>query len=213
LYKENVKSFYDNLETIYSKHKYSLDRIWNCDESGAQAGKNGGRVVIARIGAHRVHSIVPNQREWLSVLVSINAAGFSIPSFYIFREKRFGQNYIQQCGVGATMAMQLKAWMTSYLFGAWVLHFIELVRESGSISQEHHHLLILDGHISHVSMEVVQVARRAGLDLLTLPSHTSHALQPLDVSIFKPFKQFFGQYRDYWMSRNLNQPASKNTLT
>jgi hypothetical protein len=193
-------------------HNYSPDRIWNCDESGAQARKNGGGIVIARTGARRVHSIVPDHREWLSVLVCINAAGLSIPSFYIFRGKRFGQNYIQRCEPGATMAMQPRAWMTSYLFGAWVSHFIELVHESGSISQEHHHLLILDGHISHVSVEVVQEARRVRLDLLTLPSYTSHALQPLDVSVFKPFKQFFHQYRDYWMSRNLNQPTSKDTL-
>jgi hypothetical protein len=102
--------------------------------------------------------------------------------------------------------------MTSYLFGAWVSRFIELVQESASISPEHRHLIILDGYISHVSIEVVQKARSVGLDLLTLPSHTSHALQPLDVSIFKPFKQFFPQYRDYWMSRNLNQAASKDTL-
>jgi hypothetical protein len=212
LCEDNVKSFYDNLQILYSTHNYSPDRIWNCDESGAQAGKNGGGIVIVRTGARRVHSIVPDQREWLSVLVCINAAGFSIPFFYIFRGKRFGQNYIQRCEPGATMAMQPRAWMTSYLFGAWVSRFIELVRESGSISQEHRHLLILDGQISHVSVEIVQEARRAGLDILTLPSHTSHALQPLDVSVFKPFKQFFRQYRDYWMSRNLNQPASKDTL-
>jgi hypothetical protein len=123
--------------------------------SGAQAGKNGGGIVIARTGACRVHSIVPDQREWLSVLVCINAAGFSIPSFYIFRGKRFGQNYIQYCEAGATMSMQPRAWMTSYLFGAWVSRFIELVQEIGSISPEHRHLLILDGHISHVSVEVV----------------------------------------------------------
>ena len=144
-----------------------------------------------------MHSIVPDQRKWLFVLVSINATGFSIPSFYIFRGKRFGKNYIQRCEACATMAMQPKAWMTSYLFGAWILHFIELVPESSSISQEHHHLLILDGYISHVNMEVVQVAKRTRLDLLTFPSHTSHALQPLAVSVFKPFKQFFWQYRDY----------------
>jgi hypothetical protein len=159
-----------------------------------------------------MHSVVPDQREWLSVLVCINAAGSSFPFFYIFRGKRFGQNYIQRCEAGATMAMQPRAWMTSYLFGAWVSRFIELVRASGSITPEYRHLLILDGHISHVSVEVVQEARRVGLDLLTLPSHTSHALQPLDVSVFKPFKQFFRQYRDYWMSKNLNQPASKDTL-
>jgi hypothetical protein len=106
LFEDNVKSFYDNLQTLYSMHNYSPDRIWNCDESGAQARKNRGGVVIARTGAHRVHSIVPDQRNWLSVLVCINVAGLSIPSFYIFRGKRFGQNYIQRYELGTTMAMQ-----------------------------------------------------------------------------------------------------------
>jgi hypothetical protein len=212
LCRDNVKSFYDNLVTLYNLHNYSPDRIWNCDESWAQVGKNWGGVVIARTGARRVHSIVPDQREWLSVLVCINAADVAIPSFYIFRGKRFGQNYIRHCKASATMAMQPRAWMTSYLFSAWMLRFIDLVRVSNPISPDHQHLLILDGHISYVSVEVVQEARRVGLDILTLPSHTSHALQPIDVSIFKPFKQFFRQYRDYWMFRNLNEAASKDTL-
>jgi hypothetical protein len=64
-------------------------------------GKIGG-VVIARTGARRVHSVVPNQHEWLSILVCINAAGVAISSFYIFRGKRLGQNYIQRCEPGAT---------------------------------------------------------------------------------------------------------------
>jgi hypothetical protein len=105
LCKDNIKSFYDNLETLYSLHKYSPDRIWNCDESGTQAGKNGGGIVIARTGARHVYSIVLDQQEWLSVLVCINATGSAIPSFYIFRGKRFGQNYIQRCEPHATMAM------------------------------------------------------------------------------------------------------------
>jgi hypothetical protein len=90
--------------------------------------------------------------------------------------------------------------------------FIEFVCASSSISPSHRHLLIMDGHISHVNVEVVKEAKRVGLDLLTLPSHTPHALQPLDVSVFKPLKQFFKQYRDFWMFRNLNEGASKDTL-
>jgi hypothetical protein len=31
----------------------------------------------------------------------------------------------------------------------------------------------------------------AGLDIVSLSSHTSHVLQPLDVSCFKPFKIAF----------------------
>ena len=61
----NVTNFYDNLQTLYAAHKYPPTRIWNCDESGAQAGQNGGAIIIARIGAKHVHSLIPDQREWL----------------------------------------------------------------------------------------------------------------------------------------------------
>jgi hypothetical protein len=63
-------------------------------------------MVIAKRGARRVHSIVPNQREWLSVLVAVNATEQAIPAFYIFRGKRCSQNYIEHCEPRATMAMQ-----------------------------------------------------------------------------------------------------------
>lgn len=102
--------------------------------------------------------------------------------------------------------------MASYLFSAWISHFIASVRRVGAISPENRHLLILDGHNSHVTLDVVREASVAGLDLLTLPAHTSHALQPLDVSVFKPFKQHFREYRDYWSSRNLDETTTKDVL-
>jgi hypothetical protein len=88
-----VDSFYDNLETLYRLHNYPPERLWNCDEIGAQAGREGGGMVIAWRGSRAIHSIKPDQREWLSCLVCINAAGLSIPSFYIFRGRRFRRNY------------------------------------------------------------------------------------------------------------------------
>ena len=81
----NVRNFYNNLEALCAMNEYSLDRIWNCDEIGAQAGNNAGGVIIARTGARRIHSIVRDQREWLPVLVCSNATCSSIPSFYIFK--------------------------------------------------------------------------------------------------------------------------------
>ena len=35
---ENVQSLYKNLERLYGEHNYPPERIWNYDESGAQAG-------------------------------------------------------------------------------------------------------------------------------------------------------------------------------
>ena len=64
LCQENVQGLYGNLQHLYSLHQYSPDRIWNCNESGAQAGRNGGAIVIARRG-----------RVAFTVLCQINESG------------------------------------------------------------------------------------------------------------------------------------------
>jgi hypothetical protein len=208
----HVATFYDNLELMLSRG-YEASYIWNCDESGAQAGQNVGGRVLAKTRVRSVHSIIPKEREWLSVLVCVNAVGYHILSFYIFCGKNFQRDYIKQCEDGASMAMQAKAWMTGQLFKSWIGHFVKNVCDYGlGISLTCRHLLILDGHGSHVTMEVVKIARSVGLDLLILPLHTSHAMQPLDVSCFKPFKQAFWLFKDFWTLQNKSKRASKEVL-
>jgi hypothetical protein len=43
------------------------------------------------------------------------------------------------------------------------------------ISLSNRHFLIIDGHGSHVTLEAIEQAQTFGLDMITLPSHTSHA--------------------------------------
>ena len=43
---------------------------------------------------------------------------------------------------------------------------------------------------------------QSSLDIVSLPSHTSHALQPIDVAYFKPFKTAFKRCRDLWSLEN-----------
>jgi hypothetical protein len=61
------------------------------------------------------------------------------------------------------------------------------------------HLFIFDDHGSHVTLEAIEQAQAFGLDMVTLPSHTSHALQPLDVTCFKPFKIAFRKEKNTTM--------------
>jgi hypothetical protein len=209
---ENVSTFYENLK-IMLQCGYEPQYIWNCDESRAQAGRNGGGRVLAKRGLRSMYSVIPKEREWLSVLVCINTAGYYIPSFYIFCGKTFQRDYIKKCEDNASMAIQSKAWMTIQLFKLWIGHFVKNVCDCGlGISFDCHHLLILDGHGSHVTTNVVKMARSVGLDLLMLPSHTSYAMQPLDVSSFRPFKQAFRLLRNVWTLRNKSAGVSKEIL-
>ena len=122
-----------------------------------------------------MHAQIPNEREWLSVLTFINAASASIPHFFIFKGKRRLQDYIQLCGAGTTMAMQENGYMTSYLFSRWMDHFIEQLEELGNLSPSNRHLIVLDGHKSHFTLDVIQKAKEHGVDMINLPSHSSHA--------------------------------------
>jgi hypothetical protein len=49
-------------------------------------------------------------------------------------------------------------------------------------------LLIVDGHGSHVCAEFACFCMLNKIDLLFLPAHTSHKLQPLDVGVFARLK-------------------------
>ena len=111
-----AESLYSNLEELYTTFQYPLSHIWNCDESGVQAGKSGGATVLAKRGSRAVHSIEPDQREHLSVLSCINGARGCIPNFYILKGTYFLEDYIVHCEAGTMMGMQPNTWMTKWLF-------------------------------------------------------------------------------------------------
>ena len=64
--------------------------------------------VFAPEGARNVHTLIPNEREWISVLIVINAQKTTIPNFYIFKGIRVSRNYLAKCEDGASFEMQKK---------------------------------------------------------------------------------------------------------
>ena len=71
------------------------------------------------------------------------------------------------------------------LFLVWMKVFLKY---SGS---QRPVLLCVDGHASHVNLDVIDLACENDVILFCLPPHTTHALQPLDVSVFKSLKSHF----------------------
>jgi hypothetical protein len=75
-------------------------------------------------------------------------------------------------------------------------HFISSVKPN----KEEKVLLIMDGHSAHTkNLEAIELAWDRGLILISLSAHTTHRLQPLDVSFFKPLSVYFNQAFDKWM--------------
>ena len=91
-------------------------------------------------------------------------------------------------------------------------HFIHKFEKEESLSQERRHLVILDGHKSHINLKVLMIAKDHGIDMISLPSHTSHSLQSLDIACFRPFKVAFRTYSDLWNLKNHGNNCRKEDL-
>ena len=79
----------------------------------------------------------------------------------------------------------------SDIFFEWTSsHFLKFAQRP---SPEDKLLLIFDGHKSHVSIKLLDWAKQNNVVLFVLPAHTSHVLQPLDVTCFGPMERSFNR--------------------
>jgi len=72
------------------------------------------------------------------------------------------------------MVVHTKVFLISFLFKEFLSFFKRSVL--GGIFRNNCHLLALDGHGSHVILEAIEHVQQFGLNMITLPSHISHAL-------------------------------------
>jgi hypothetical protein len=79
--------------------------------------------------------------------------------------------------------------MNSFLFKEFLSFFKRFVPSGMFITNQH--LLVLDNHGSHVTLKEIEQAHEFGLDMITLPTHTFHALQPLDFFVLNHLKLHF----------------------
>ena len=77
----------------------------------------------------------------------------------------------------------------------FVKHFAKHVKPS----EDNKVLLVLDNHESHINLPTIDFCRLNGIVLLSFPPHYFYRLQPLDISVYGPFKHFGNLTMDNWM--------------
>lgn len=74
------------------------------------------------------------------------------------------------------------------------------------------HPTVIRRHSTHYTYNVIQKARQENIHLFVLPPHSSHALQPLDVSVFSPFKQALNTAIHKFMHTNPTRTLTREEL-
>ena len=193
-----VGKFFELLRYEMSTKKYTASQIYNLDETGITTVQDPGRI-IARKGAKQVGKVVSAERgSTTTVVCAMSADGVFVPPVFLFKRKLMNDRLMTNSPPGALGIPSRTGWMDSDLFLVYFRHFIAYVKPS----EANPILVIMDGHQSHKSLALVEMARSNFVTVLTLPPHTSHRMQPLDVSFFSALKSGYNRQMDNWMVKN-----------
>uniref|UniRef100_H2YBW1 DDE-1 domain-containing protein n=1 Tax=Ciona savignyi TaxID=51511 RepID=H2YBW1_CIOSA len=190
--KYNVNLFFDNFESVMQRYKFQPHRIWNLDETGITTVQKPKRI-LAQKGLKQVGQISSSERGVLVTLCCcINAVGQALPPAYIFPRVHF-KNYMLNGAPNGSLGLATQSgWMNTDLFVDTLLHFVKHMNSS----KENPSVLVMDNHQSHLLYDVITLAREHGVNIVTFPPHCSHRMQPLDVSVYGPFKSHYNALLD-----------------
>jgi hypothetical protein len=199
-----IRPWFELVERTKAKYGICDEDVYNFDEASFMIGKIMAQLVVTgseRRG--RPKAIQPGNREWVTTIAAISAAGWAIPPFIIFAGQHYLSAWYEEAEIPRDWVIVISdnGWTTNELGVAWLRHF-NAHTEKRVVGARR--LLILDGHESHNSLEFQELCKENNIYTLCMPAHSSHLLQPLDVGCFSPLKRAYSREVEHLMRHHIN---------
>ena len=115
-----------------------------------------------------------------------------MPPYILYKGKNLYTTWTEGGPAGTLFGVSNSGWMEGANFLDWFKKlFLSAVQH---LSSKPGVVLFVDGHHSHLTLELIELARERGVHLVCFPPHMTHILQPLDVSVYHPLKQAWQQF-------------------
>ena len=181
-------------------------QIWNMDESEFNLEHIPSKVICEK-GQKSVNSRVSSDRQNITVVACINAAGMAMPPMFIAKGKTHKAIHAfstTNAPPGSVWTYQEKAWMEDSLGVQWFKSVFLM-----HCGPERPQVLIMDQHHSHEAEDLLDLAKLENITLFGLPPHTSQFLQPLDRGCFSSLTNGFNKECSEHMSSNVTHVVNK----
>lgn len=194
--RETVNHYFNRLSAIRSRFHITPDNTWNADEKGFAIGQAKQCKVLLRQNRRRSRVRQPGNWEWVSVIECVSATGTVIHAYLIYKGKVHTMgNHDYENREEGTFGLSDNGWSDDRHGFAWLSTHFDPKARSGSLQ---HRLLIIDHHSSHLTVEFIEYCLTYNIHLLCLPSHFTDLLQPFDIGLFSPLKQYYSNTLNTW---------------
>lgn len=185
-------------------------RIFNMDETGMQLCPKTGKVLAPR-NEKNVYIISAGQEHVnITVLCAYSASGQALTPLIVYPYKRnVPAEIASEVPDGYAIGHSESGWMTTSTFYEYIANcfYPQLVQNSVPFPV----VLFLDGHKSHISLELHDFCNDKQIILYCLVAHASHIYQPCDVGIFRPLKSAWKKTVAKHMQES-NKPITKRNF-
>ncbi|XP_046681325.1 MFS-type transporter clz9-like [Homalodisca vitripennis] len=196
---EEVSRFYTNLQKVFEKHAYPPSRIFNQDETGISNVQKKSAKVYDKKGQKRVGTATSAERgRTITLVCCVSASGSYVPPMIIYPRMRIAAHLKRGGPAGTVYECSKNGWSNEQLFVKWLEHFCAHTKPS----KDDPVLLICDNHGSHITLEAYEVCKKNHITLVSIPPHTSHRLQPLDLTFFGPLKSALSREFGLFMTQH-----------
>ncbi|XP_031778828.1 uncharacterized protein LOC100680064 [Nasonia vitripennis] len=162
------------------------ESIFNGDETGLQLCPKSGKLLGPTKERNFYEISCGKEKECVTVLCSFSAAGASVPPMVMFPYKRIPAHLTKSVPADWSIGRSESGWMVSSTFYEYMAN----VFYPWCVQQKVQFLVIyfLDGHKSHLSLELSDFCIKHEIILVSLFPNATHIIQPCDVAVFRAVK-------------------------
>ena len=190
---DKVIKFHKFVIKCRKKNKYDLACIGNMDEtpvwfdmpSNSTVHKAGEKTIFVKTTGH--------EKSHFTVVLSCMANGKKLMPMVIFKRKLMPKEKFPK---GIIVHVHPKGWMDEEGCKIWIAKVWR--SRPGGLKKEKS-LLVWDMFRSHRVDSVIKSVRLSNTDVAVIPGGLTSVLQPLDVSLNKPFKDRLREKWNTWM--------------
>ncbi|KAJ8916360.1 hypothetical protein NQ315_005057 [Exocentrus adspersus] len=176
-----------NLHDVFQDPK----RVFNTDESAFFLCPKGIKCLIRKGNKTSYNFVSNDEKECLTTLITANAAGMLVPPMIVFNYERIPPHISNLMPSGWGIGKTESGWMTGQSFYEFITNIFHKFLIENKIQLPV--VLFVDGHASHLTMELSNFCIENKIELIALYPNATHILQPMDVAIFHPLKNGWKQ--------------------
>ena len=188
---DKVVQWFDVIGKVIHDPAVMPENVWNMDETGVLISKlNSVKVLVSKNNRHGCRG-VREKRTLITAIECVSAAGKFLNPMVIWPASTHRANWTTHPTPGWHYAFSDTGYTDSYLSLQWLKLVFD--PQTKDIAGRRPRVLLCDGFDTHETLEIMEFCFENNIILCRLPSHSSHELQPCDVSVFAPLKD---AYRD-----------------